>query len=239
MMKLETHAHCKGGSRCAIAPVKDLIDDYKKEGYGGVVLTSHICETYYNDYPGDTHKEKIDFYMSLYYEGLEYAKTQDMKFFWGCEVKTLHPENLYMEYMLYGVTEKMLYDNKPFFTLSQQELFRFAEKNNVFMYQSHPFRNNVYCGDPKFMHGAESFNGHFHHINNNALAKELCQKHNLLEMSGTDYHGVGQPCLGGIYVPDDISDMQSLVDYLWTGKAQLIENEEIYQIKLNEWLNRK
>ena len=100
------------------------------------------------------------------------------------------------------------------------------------MYQTHPFRQGVTVGDARFMHGAESFNGHFHHVNNNVPAKEFCINNNLIEMSGTDFHDPGQPVTAGIYIPEDIDDNAGLVKYIMSNKIKLVEERESYI----EWL---
>ncbi|MBE7087131.1 MAG: hypothetical protein E7369_02375 [Clostridiales bacterium] len=238
MKKIETHTHCLGGSCCAIAPIKNLIDDYVTAGYDGVVLTNHLSQFEYNNYPGETHAEKIEYYYSLYTEGLEYAKQKGINLMFGSEVRVFDPYG-FGEYMVYGVTKQLLMESKPLFEMTQQELFDFSCKHGLFMFQTHPYRTNVKLGDPKYLHGAEAFNGHFHHQNNNVLAKEFCDGNSLIKTSGSDYHGVGQPILGGLIVPDEVEDMQGLIKTLFLGKARIIENQEKYENYLEEYFKRK
>ena len=108
--------------------------------------------------------------------------------------------------MLYGFDKNFLLDNANLWEFTQEQLFKIANANGLFMYQSHPFRQGVKAGNSKFMHGAESFNGHFHHVNNNVPAKAFCEENSLIEMSGTDFHDPGQPVTAGIYIPKDIND---------------------------------
>mgnify|MGYP000827817542 FL=1 len=69
-LKLEMHAHSRGGSSCAQADVEELLEVYKNAGYGGVVLTNHCCEASFALYPGETYAEKLKFYFSLYSSGI-------------------------------------------------------------------------------------------------------------------------------------------------------------------------
>ncbi len=115
------------------------------------------------------------------------------------------------------------------FLYSQEELFEIAEKNGFFLYQTHPQRKDIVFGNPDFMHGAESFNGHVNHINGNEKAKEFIEEHSLKKMSGTDYHDKGQPITGGIYVPENINDNLSLACYLRNEKVELIEDDALYR----------
>lgn len=230
MIKIETHCHLKGGSECAHSPVTVGIDAYKKAGYDGIVLTNHIHPVpYLNDYPGETHKEKMDFWFNLADEFTKLATAKGLRAFIGAEVCVFRPDGRFTECMIYGFDRAFMYDNKPLFYYTQEELFRLAEKNNIFMYQTHPFRRFIGTGDPKFMHGAESFNGHIGHENNNELAKRFCEENNLKMMSGTDYHDEGQTIIGGIYIPKSITNEKMLAEYLLNNQPKIIENEELYK----------
>lgn len=230
MIKLETHCHSKGGSHCAKCEPSYIVKRYKKEGYGGIVLTNHYCGICYDDeYPGKTHKEKLDFYFSLYYDFKSACEKAGLKCFLGAETRAVSLDYEYREFMLYGFDEKFLYDNKPLFYYNQKELFELAEKNGLFMYQTHPFRFKVNLGDYRFMHGAEAFNGHVNHENHNALADKFCETYNLIKMSGTDYHDIGQPITGGIYIPETVNTDKELAEYLFTGKAELFKDEKTYE----------
>lgn len=225
MIKFEMHAHTKGSSRCGHSDAKTLIADYVKEGYGGVVITNHLDDySYYNVLVGDTHKQKTDYFFSQYEKVKEEGKKFNVKVFFGVEVRD---ENQ-TEYMLYGFKRAFLYDNKPLFTFSQKELFKLSEKYNLFMYQTHPFRSGVNRGNPEYMHGVEIFNGYFHHVNNNQMAREFADKFNLIKMVGTDYHRPNQPLTAYMNIPEFINDEQALAEYLLGGKTEYFGNEEYY-----------
>ena len=230
MIKLETHCHLKGGSGCAHAPIDVGINEYKRDGYDGVVLTNHIHPLFYNrDYPGNTHKEKMDYWFSLADKFIELGRKAGIKTFIGAEIYARLEDGRYTEFMIYGFDRKFLYDNKPLFELTQKELFALAEKNRLFMYQTHPCREFVITSDPKYLHGAEKFNGHILHKNNNEQAIRFCTENNLKCMSGTDYHDEGQTIIGGIYIPDNINDEFALADYLLNNQPKIIEEEERYR----------
>ena len=170
MIKLETHCHIKGGSWCAVADEKTTIDRYIEHGYKGIVVTTHFAPKYYAWYPSDNHKGKIDHFFNIYDNFSALAKEQGVKTFYATEVLV---KDIYSEYVLVGFDREFLYDNPPLCELTQQELFELANKHNLFMYQTHPYREGIVLGNPKFMHGAESFNGHYHHTNHNDLAKAI------------------------------------------------------------------
>jgi hypothetical protein len=233
MIKLETHAHCQELSFCAHADVDRLIKDYITAGYGAIVLTNHYCKRFFELYKGETKKEKLDFYFKVYDEFSEKCKKANIKAFLGTEIMAYSPSGERYEFTYYGFDRSLFYDNKPLYELTQKELFYLAEKNNVFMYQTHPARRGVATGNGEYLHGAESFNGHVLHLNNNALANEFCDKYNLIKLSGTDYHDPDQPILGGIYLPENINTDEQLKEYIFKGNLKLIEDEKTYQKLLN------
>ena len=240
MIKLETHCHSLGGSPCATSPNGILIEDYVKMGYGGIVLTNHISRASYNCHHGETHAEKVRFFFSLIERLTEEFKPFNVKVFWGTEVSVVCDRNIgYQEFTVYGITEKDMTDNKPLFTLTQEELFRFAEKRGLFMYQTHPFRDGVICGDPQFMHGAEAFNGHFHHYNHNDLAQEFCLNNGLIGMSGSDYHHENQPITAGIYVPENICTNEQLIEYIFKNEFEIIKDDALYERELKKYKESK
>lgn len=224
MIKIELHCHEVSLSPCATSRYKDAIDESKSSGYGAVVITNHYSKYVYSIWKGQTHEEKMQFFLSNYYQVKEYGKNQGLKVFIGVEVR----DRTGTEYMLYGFKPEFLLECPPLFELDQKELFDLANRYGLFMYQTHPFRKGVTAGDPKYLHGAESFNGHYHHDNNNKEANAFCEKNNLIKMSGTDYHHEGQPFTGGAYIPENIEDELALKEYIMSGKMQLITNEDGY-----------
>ena len=112
--------------------------------------------------------------------------------------------------------------------MTQKELFSLASENGLFMYQTHPLREGVKAGDPKFMHGAEAFNGNVGHDNHNDLAGDFCKKNSLIMLSGSDYHIKGQPILGGVYLPDDVKTEKDLVSAFFSGRFELERKDEEY-----------
>lgn len=229
MIKLETHCHVAGASLCAHAGAEYIVNAYKKAGYGGIVLTNHLHPSQYIPYyPGETHKEKIDYWYSIADNFRKVGESAGLKIFIGVEVCVYRSDGKYSECTLYGFDKSFLYDNKALFYFSQEELFRLAEKGKMFMYQTHPFRTFISPCDPKFMHGAEAFNGHVGHTNNNDKANEFCNCYSLIKMSGTDFHDEGQAITGGIYLPDNINDEFQLAQYLLNDKPQLIIEKELY-----------
>jgi len=237
MIKLETHCHTKGGSSCADAADDVLIRKYVDAGYGGVVITNHISRGSYAYHCGETHADKVRFYFSLIENMREKFAPHNVKVFCGAEVRTL-PQNgakYGEEFMLYGITERLMRDTAPLFTFSQEELFRFAEKHGLFMFQTHPYREGVCVMNPKFMHGVEVFNGHFHHVNNNALAEIFRSEHGLIGLSGTDFYHDDQPLTAGIYVPESVCSDSRLIDFIFKNEFEIYADAITYERALKKY----
>ena len=227
MLKTELHAHTKGGSGCAFVLAKDLIKEYKDAGFDAVVITNHIAENEFIKYPGETRKEKLDYYLSLFDDAKREGEKLGIKVFLGAEIRA--KEDYFIEFMIYGFDREFLYNAPDLFTLNQRELFNLCEENGLLLYQTHPFRRGVTCGDPKFIHGAEAFNGHVNHVNNNALALDFCEKNNLIKLCGTDFHDPSQPKPCYALIPEDINTEKELCAYIKSGKLEFVGDEEEYR----------
>ena len=227
MLKTELHAHTKGASGCAFVLAKDLIKEYKDAGFDAVVITNHIAENEFIKYPGETRKEKLDYYLSLFDDAKREGEKLGIKVFLGAEIRA--KEDYFIEFMIYGFDREFLYNAPDLFTLNQRELFNLCEENGLLLYQTHPFRRGVTCGDPKFIHGAEAFNGHVNHVNSNALALDFCEKNNLIKLCGTDFHDPSQPKPCYALIPEDINTEKELCAYIKSGKLEFVGDEEEYR----------
>ena len=227
MIKLETHCHVRGSSACADADIQILLDKYITAGYKAILVTNHFSVGCYDKFfVGNTHKEKVDHFFKVYDDFSKLCKEKGIKTFWGAEIRVKDERcSLGTEYMVVGLPRSVYYSEPPLFELDQKELFELAEKHGAFMYQTHPFRVGVYAGDPKYLHGAEYFNGHYHHNNNNDLAREFCRENNLVGLSGTDFHHNDQPVTAGIMLPEDIETEEQLVKFFFADNFSLIIDE--------------
>ncbi len=224
MIKVEMHCHTDG-SLCADYNIKDIVKQYIRAGYGGIVVTNHYA---YKEYVRQGFSSPIEYaktFLSWIEDAEKAGKEQGLKIFYGIELRLTYNNT---EYMLYGFSKEFVLKNPELYNLTQEELFELANKHNVFMYQTHPFRNGVKVGNPKYMHGAESFNGHYHHNNNNGLAREFCEKNNLVKVVGTDFHHDDQPITTAILVPNEIEDSIELTEYICTNKVELIQDKKAY-----------
>ena len=225
--KLEMHAHIAGGSACAKATEEELAGIYAAHGYGGVTLTTHYCEDSFSLYPGETLKEKLDFYFGLYDKFRAALEKRGMRPFLGAEVRVYDPEDYFTEFLLYGFDKAFFYDNPPLYTLTQRELFELCDGAGVFMAQSHPFRSKIKLGYYAYMHGAEVFNGHPRPNNRNPLAELFAESYDLKKIAGSDFHEVEFVPNAGILVPENIDTDGALKAFLFAEQPVLIKDGKI------------
>lgn len=225
MLKTDLHCHTKGPSVCADVQDEQLVLEHYNAGYDTIVITNHINGSF-NNYPAPDYKSKIDYFFSAVDRVKNIAKSKGIKVFAGAEIVANTDDGVHQEFILIGFDKEFLYNNNLVKTCDQKRLFEIAQDNGLFMFQTHPFRVGEKLGNPKYMHGAEAFNCHYHHDNNNEKAKEFCQANNLTMLSGNDYHHLGQPLIGGIYIPEEIENEKQLAKYLLSNQPQIIEDQE-------------
>lgn len=241
MIKLETHCHTFGTSSCADTDNNTLINKFVSAGYGGIVVTNHFSKNCYDGwFKGDSHAEKINYFFDVYENFSKECLEHNIRTFCGAEIRVKDARTPSgTEYTVVGLPREVFYNEKLLFELTQEELFELSEKYRAFMYQTHPFRTGVLNGNPEFMHGAESFNGHYHHANHNDLASAFCTENRLIGLSGTDFHHVDQPITAGIYLPEDIKTERQLADYYFEDKFKIIAEENEYLSAHEQYTKRK
>lgn len=237
-MKLETHAHCRGASICADITEEQLISTYKQLNYDAVILTNHI-NWGWETYPANDYKGRVEYFLNVFKKVKKLGQKENIKVFLGAEVVTLTETNIHQEFLIVGFNEDFLFNCNLVNTCNQKKLFDIANKNELFMWQSHPFRTGEETGNPEYMHGAEAFNGHFHHDNFNEKAKDFCLNNKIKMISGSDCHHVGQPILGGINLPNGISSEKQLARYLLNNQPKLLFSQEEYIGKRREYVLKK
>lgn len=211
-MKIDPHVHSSGISLCSRVTVQEIIDEKKRRGYGGMVLTNH-CQNHY--YPPEEHKVYIERVIKEFHRAKAYGDKQNFLVMLGLEVTILDPA--YNDWLLYGVSEEFLRATPCLYQMSQRKLFELCEKWGCLLVQAHPFRNTGW-GENAFMHGAEINCSHDYDLvrANDVLA--LAKERGLLVTCGTDFHSLGNTYQGGMLVHADIKTSVDFASYLKTSK---------------------
>ncbi len=215
-MKIEMHAHTKEVSPCAWVSAEDTVKAYKQAGYDKIVITNHFNWYVLDAANTDDTVKRVDHYLSGYRLAKQAGDACGLEVIFGVEValRNCGPE----DYLIYGVTEKMLYDNPYLYDLTLQELRNICDNYGALLFQAHPFREYLKPADPALLDGVEVFNGNPRHNSHNDIAAEWAIKHGLLISSGSDFHQSEDISRGGI-----ITNLQaSLVEILKSKNYQII-----------------
>ncbi len=194
-LKIDPHVHSKGISLCSRVTVEEIIDEKKRLGYDGMVLTNH-CQPWY--YPPEEHKNYVERVIEEFERAKAYGEERDFRVYLGLEVTLREPH--YADWLLYGVTEEFLRRSPCLYRLTQKELFERCEEVGALLIQAHPFREGQSPCAPVYMHGVE-INASKGDLGKAALVEDFARAHDLLVTCGTDYHGREQTYFGGIYLP--------------------------------------
>lgn len=222
LFKTELHCHTSETSNCGKASAAELIDAYLRKEYNTVVITDHLStHTYFNlNYKTLTWDEKIDIFMRGYNTAKKYADGR-INVLLGMELRFDSPsEN---DYLVYGITEEFLRKNKDLLDMDIKSFSKLAKKNNLLIFQAHPFRFNMMITNPEYLTGIEVFNGCVRHNSNNDIAEAWANKYKFHVTAGSDFHQLGDEARGGIITEKEITSNDELLETLIKRKYSLIK----------------
>ena len=190
--KTDLHIHTSDVSQCAKINTEELVEIYIKKGYSTIVITNHYSVHTFEHMEDASWQEKNDLYISAYKTALEVSSGR-INVLLGMEYRNKYTDN---DYLVYGMTEEFIrtnsYDDEHnFLTMHLKEFTNLAHKDNMLVFQAHPFRNGMTILNPSYLDGVEVLNGHKHHDSRNEIAKMWAEKYNLLMCGGSDCHDVG------------------------------------------------
>ncbi len=220
--KYDIHVHTSETSSCGKVRAKDLAGLYKAAGYHGIVITDHYYGGFFNKLKAKSWSDKIDLYLEGYRIALEEGKKQGLIVLPGIEIT--FPENS-NDYLVYGIDEKFLKENKELFNLGLKGLRDHIKGTGFVLVQAHPFRPFMIPADPSLLDGIEVYNGNKRHDPRNHLAYDYALKYGLRMVSGSDFHREEDAGMGGIIVPREITTPAQLADTIRNGMiTELIRN---------------
>ncbi len=226
LIRIDPHVHSSGISLCSRVTVQDIVDQKKKLGYDGVVLTNH-CQPWY--YPAPDHKLYVERVIEEFHRAKAYGEKQNFRVYLGLEVTIPLP---YGDWLLYGITEEFLRQSLCLYLLTQKELFELCEQWGVLLIQAHPLRRGCVLGNPEYMHGVElNCTPNVGDLERWEEIKAFAREHNLLVTCGTDYHFPERSCRGGIYVPKSCQSAVEIAAYIReSGGTRLFYEDEEFAI---------
>jgi predicted metal-dependent phosphoesterase TrpH len=210
--KYELHAHTVEVSSCAYENARDMVNFYKKKGFQGIVITDHFHEEYFNSLGNMKWEDKIDLYHTGFKEAFDEGKKLGMDIFQGIELRFTDHAN---DYLVYGLDDTFLksHENMHEYTLS--DFFNIVRDNEqILIYQAHPYRPGHSIANPDLLDGLEIYNGNPRHNSRNDKARAFAREHQLLFLSGSDFHQAGDEASGGIITKKRITCPVELIHTL-------------------------
>jgi predicted metal-dependent phosphoesterase TrpH len=209
MYRYETHAHTAESSLCGQVPAAIGLQMYRDAGYQGMVFTDHFNEENLNSYGHISWEEKIDRYLAGYRNAAMIAERLNMDVFWGIELRFTENDN---DYLVYGIEEDFLKERESILTWPITQFMQsISNRDAVLVYQAHPYRNGCAPLFPIIVDGFEVYNGNPRHDSRNETAAAVAEQHQLLVLSGSDFHRPGDLATGGIASPKRVSSIDEFI----------------------------
>lgn len=213
----ETHVHTAETSTCAKKSAAEVARHYKQLGYNGIIVTDHMNTNTFRRLGEISAEQKAEHFLLGYHEAKKY-EDDNFKVVLGMEIRFLDADN---DYLLYGFDESFIHGDELAHVGNLEEFRPVIEKNNLIIFQAHPFRDDMTISDPELLDGIEVYNGHGDHKSRNPIAYEWAKMHSLRMLSGSDYHGEVLMEKGGVYFENRITDSRQLAAALRNGEYKL------------------
>lgn len=220
---IESHFHTAYSSACGKMYPEDAIPTYIKNGYSGIVVTDHYVEDFFIGWDKLCWADKVDKLLEGYNRARHFCERKNFSVFLGMEIRFVGSCN---DYLVYGMDEEFLYRNPYLNRMSVEKFSRLCRDNGFYFGQAHPFREGCTPANPDFLMGAEVYNGHPNHSNNNSAALLFAKQNNLIMTAGSDFHEEAQLCRAGIYFDELPSNSKQLAEYILTGKIVDLKTSE-------------
>ena len=215
----ETHCHTDEVSTCARVAAKDVVENYIRAGYSGIVVTDHFNRHTFLNKPGLKTSQMAEYYLTGY-RAAKQAAADRLTVILGMELTFYENDN---DYLVYGVTEAFIHENPNMMELGLERFSALAHENGMVIFQAHPFRNRMTVMPPDLLDGAEVHNGNPRHDSRNDIARMWAEKFGKKMSSGSDYHQTEDLARGGIVTKEPLYDAADIARVLMQGEAELIE----------------
>lgn len=228
MFKYEMHAHCSEVSKCGMSTAVEMVKAYAGAGFSGIVFTDHFIH-------GNTAvsrklawKERMQAYFLPFNEAKKLADEIGITVIIGLE----HAYGNGKEVLVYGdISAEILSSYPEIEGMKIEEFIDFCHKQGWFVAQAHPFRQRDYINMsippiPELVDGIEIYN-YCNNSEENIKAAELCEKHGLIPISGSDTHNASMCGHAGLAFDKPIKNGNELAKALFEGSGRLIIDGKI------------
>jgi len=220
--KIEIHAHSSESSRCGSVEAAEVVIKYKNAGYSALVLTDHYYARFFDKINDLSWKEQLEEYLKGYRIAKKTAENLKFNIFLGIEIKFNNDPN---EYLIYGLTEDFLlaYPNLHYLNLEEFKILVDKQKEDIMIFQAHPYRQGMEPTSSKLLDGLEVYNGNPRHDSQNKKALNYAKNHKLKMISGSDFHEHEDLAQGGIVSKKLPLTINELCNLLESGNYSLIK----------------
>ena len=214
MYLYETHCHEKLCSACARATPEELVENYKKKGYAGLVLTDHFLSGNTSVSYSLPYKEQIQKYYDAYLKAKSYGEKIDFDVIFGFE----HQYGGWKEMLVYGVEIDFLLKYPNLLSLGVDDFVKAVRKNGGVVVLAHPYRYRWYIdmnAESRFdlADGVEVYNA-YNTSEENVKALKKCREKGLIALSGGDIHsGFDDKLnLSGVYLKNRVKNSKEFAE---------------------------
>jgi len=215
--KTDLHIHTRESSPCGEIGARRLVLLYSQIGFSTIVITDHFFRGYFESLKGISWEEKIDCFMTGYKIALDEAKSTHINVLLGAEITFDADPN---DYLVYGIDEFFLKNNPMLYEIGLEKFNSLIDKSKIMVFQAHPFREGMSPASSLLLDGMEVYNGSPRHNSNNDFALKHAVSHNLIMISGSDFHCNTDLGTGGIITNNEIKTIKQL-------NSLLMRNEDI------------
>ena len=220
-MLIDLHAHSSGISKCCRIPIEQVIEEAKRVGLDGIVLTNHYQKNYVTDgdYPAFAAR-----YIAEYEYAAELVKDSDFRIFFGIEVTMEKHPGVHM--LIYGVEPAFLTAHPTLFDYTQEELYYLVCEVGGFLVQAHPMRRQNRLLDTRFLDGIEISCHPLYEGTHIAELIPIAEKAGLILTAGGDFHADTHRARCGVYLDNNVKTAREFAEYfLYTDEVKLCVQE--------------
>ncbi len=219
MYKYDLHVHTSEVSSCGRLSAEETVRRYIDAGYSGICITDHYIPSFFNGRTG-AWCDMANAFLEGWRKAKEAAAGR-IDVILGAELRFGRRYNA-NDYLVYGLTEEIIYAYPELCKLSVPEFSRIAKKHNLLLIQAHPMRDNMERVHLDLLDGMEVYNAHPEQNSRNESAARLARGHDYILTSGSDCHAAGHVGRGGIITDVRIKNSTELCDILLSEKYELI-----------------
>ena len=220
---VELHCHTSETSFCSTVRGKELVELYKAKKYDAMVVTDHYYDGYFNWLKEMSWNEKVDRFLAGYRNAKAHGDKIGMSVILGIELRFTDHFN---DYLVFGLTERMLYDYPRLYDYSIEKFSAFAKEHRLLWIQAHPFRDGMVNVDYAYLDGIEIYNAHPEHNSRNDVAERTYRmqhqkRPSFIATAESDCHNVSHEGRAGILSSKLPQDGAELVSLLRSGDYEI------------------